>query len=44
MNIEERGDLIALVADKNMKFAVEGLLKRTKSIGIRPSHRMFFHI
>ena len=29
-------DLVVLAADKNMQFAVKGLLARTKDVGIRP--------
>jgi len=33
----ERRDLVVLVADKNMEFAVKGLLCRDQALGIRPS-------
>jgi hypothetical protein len=36
MNGEARRDLAVLVADKNMEFALGGLLTRHRSMGIRP--------
>ncbi len=32
----EESDLVVLTADKNMKFAIEGLLNRAQSLAVRP--------
>jgi hypothetical protein len=37
-----QSDLVILTADKNMKFAIEGLLKRPKDLNIRPVTTAFF--
>jgi len=37
-------DLVVLTADKNMKFAIQGLLNRPESLGIRPvTAEVFIH-
>lgn len=37
-------DLVVLVSDKNMEFAIRGLLSRHKALGIRPvDYEAFFH-
>lgn len=36
MNGAPRKDLVALVADKNMEFALKGLLMQHRALGIRP--------
>jgi len=35
-------DLVVLTADKNMKFAIQGLLNRPESLGIRPVSSVFY--
>lgn len=35
-------DLVVLSADKNMKFAIQGLLNRPEALGIRPVTVMFY--
>jgi hypothetical protein len=35
-------DLVVLTADKNMKFAIEGLLNRPQVLGIRPMAPVFY--
>lgn len=35
-------DLVALTADKNMKFAIEGLLNRPQALAVRPISAVFY--
>lgn len=35
-------DLVVLAADKNMKFAIQGLLNRPEALGIRPVSSVFY--
>jgi len=35
-------DLVVLVADKNIEFAVKGLLSRPRALGVRPITSDFF--